>query len=362
MNLEEFFNLRKNCPFCGKELINKLWSPHRNIPIPFWERAKIQLDLAAKGFFFPADKTKIQVESWVRLEGFKFFSDLAKDEVELDLKTFNDCTWAEASCESGKWGEPDYHSYRLDSMRDIYWGSTHEDYLPDEEHFVNKDFIIEIHKTEALLEIDQQDGIEIYDHIPGNFMLQFNDPKLLHEHMKNSRTYKLEKERRFLVKLPLSKEAETIISAAPQIKITQTYLKNEDGLVERVRHSYTRVLQAVFDNYTHTIKQHWYPGCSREEEKEVSLEEYCKLLLNADYDRRPMAKTRVLLPSFLPKEFELDLFHGQNEGLAILEIELGEASDLNEMIILPEFLEVIREITGEEEYSNYNLAKKKSIT
>lgn len=355
MNLEEFFILRSNCPFCGNKLTNTIWSPHRNIPVPFLERAQVQLRLATKGFFFPADKTKIQVEKWTRVEGSKFISDLV-GEVELDLKSFNDCAWAEAACHGGNWGEPDYHSYSLESHRDIYWGSTHEDYLPDEERFVNKEFIIHLEKEQAKLEIDQIDGIEIYDNIPGKFMLQFNDPKVLHNHIQSLRTSKLEKERRFLVKLPLSKDASDIINQAPQLIVTQIYLENKDGLVERVRHSSTQVIHSSIHQYTHTTKQHWYEGCSLEEEKEIFAEEYAELICRADPNRELIQKTRVLLPSNLPHEFELDLFNGQHQGLAILEIELD---DLNEMIILPEYLEIIREITGEEEYSNYNLAKKK---
>src|SRR5258708_1291192 len=124
MNLEEFFNLRKHCPFCGKELLNKMFSPHRHIPVPFLERVEMQLRLAAKGFFFPTDKTKIQVEQWVRLEGSKFFSDLS-GEVELDLTSFNDCARADASCHGGDYGSADYHFYCLETSQSSYWNSTH---------------------------------------------------------------------------------------------------------------------------------------------------------------------------------------------------------------------------------------------
>ena len=62
-------------------------------------------------------------------------------------------------------------------------------------------------------------------------------------------------------------------------------------------------------------------------------------------------KTRYIIPSGAHK-FEVDVFHGKNEGLIIAEIEL---SDENEEFDKPSWLG--EEVTGRPEYYNANLIK-----
>ncbi len=60
-------------------------------------------------------------------------------------------------------------------------------------------------------------------------------------------------------------------------------------------------------------------------------------------------KTRYLIP--LSKHtWEIDIFHGDNDGLAVAEIEL---TDENESIDIPEWITI--EVSGDEKYYNSNL-------
>jgi adenylate cyclase len=62
-------------------------------------------------------------------------------------------------------------------------------------------------------------------------------------------------------------------------------------------------------------------------------------------------KTRYIIPSGAHK-FEVDVFHGKNEGLIIAELELSDESEYFEK---PEWLG--EEVTGKPEYYNANLIK-----
>ena len=55
--------------------------------------------------------------------------------------------------------------------------------------------------------------------------------------------------------------------------------------------------------------------------------------------------------------FELDEFLGM-DGLVVLEIELTEEND---KVDLPPFLDVLREVTGDLNYTNHEIAKRGSL-
>ena len=90
-------------------------------------------------------------------------------------------------------------------------------------------------------------------------------------------------------------------------------------------------------------------------ERQVSNALYESLLQQADPYRQTIRKLRK---SFIWKGqfFELDTYHGHLEGLVILETK-GIAN--HEDVKFPPFLKVIKDITGDMEYYNYNLALRK---
>ncbi len=168
---------------------------------------------------------------------------------------------------------------------------------------------------------------------------------------------KLEIERKFLVKLPLNEEAEKALLDYPPNNISQTYLIGKhEGDVERVRSSSIQCLGAVFNHYTHTRKTYVSSGTNEETEIDIDLKRYAReIAKHSDPEKSVIVKVRHFV-EWKDLLFELDIFEGAHKGLAVLEIEL---KDINQEIELPPFLEIIREVTNEKEFSNFNLASKK---
>jgi len=91
-------------------------------------------------------------------------------------------------------------------------------------------------------------------------------------------------------------------------------------------------------------------GLSRYEwEKEISLQEARELMLLCDPSI--ISKHRYLVP-FKGHVFEVDEFHGDNQGLTVAEVELG---DTLEFFAHPSWLG--EEVTGDGHYTNASLSK-----
>lgn len=92
-------------------------------------------------------------------------------------------------------------------------------------------------------------------------------------------------------------------------------------------------------------------GITRDEfEYSIPVDDAIELLkMCGDYR---VEKTRYI-HELNGKKWEIDVFHGKNEGLIVAEIELHSE---DEMIELPEW--IIREVSLEEKYYNFNLATK----
>lgn len=163
---------------------------------------------------------------------------------------------------------------------------------------------------------------------------------------------KLEKERRFLIELPLKWYGKFKVLTSDKVRIFQTYLKEDDIECSRVR--------AICDyrpgkppiSYVYTKKKYISPGVNEEFEVDLRQPEYAKKMNLADRLRTRITKTRYYI-NFDKRKFELDIFEENLLGLAILEIEL---KDMAEKVILPPYLKVIKEITNDKQYANINLA------
>lgn len=173
-------------------------------------------------------------------------------------------------------------------------------------------------------------------------------------------TSHIETERRFLIKLPLSQEAAEAImdKADAPAHIVQMYLKQETDWITRVRMVTVEMWgKQMIPHFTMTSKRHIAQGINEETpDAPLTIDSYNLLLSQVDPAKQAVEKTRYFV-TWAGKLFELDIFHGVHEGLAILEIEL---TDMSESFELPPFLEVVREITNEKEYSNVNLATRKN--
>ena len=155
---------------------------------------------------------------------------------------------------------------------------------------------------------------------------------------------KLEIEHKFLIKKP----DEAILKKTGDIRIlniSQTY--TTEG--SRIR--------SIEENgeitYIKTVKKHITDLIRLETEEEITLQEYKALFKLKQPDTITLNKTRYVYP-YKNKNIEIDIFPFWQKQ-AFCEVELESEKDTFE---LPEFIEVIREITSDKAYRNYALSKK----
>lgn len=158
--------------------------------------------------------------------------------------------------------------------------------------------------------------------------------------MKNS----YEIERKFLVAMPDVSQ----LDVSEKWEIIQTYLtRGENDSQRRVR----KIKSEGITSYTYTEKIFLSHSVRKEFEKEISQQEYDNLIAQADSKLAPVVKIRYRF-SFRNQLFELDVYNFENE-LAIMELEL---ENLEQEIFLPDFINVIKEVTDDRRYSNSSLA------
>lgn len=155
-------------------------------------------------------------------------------------------------------------------------------------------------------------------------------------------------ERKFLIKFPNIKLLEKNPNCR-KVEIIQTYLNSLDGDEIRIRQ---RGENGHYIYYK-TVKKKITNLKRIEIEKRLTKDEYLNLLMDADTTKSQIRKTRYCL-TFNNQYFEIDIYPFWNDK-AILEIEFY---DENTNIIFPEYLKVIKEVTDDESYKNYNLANK----
>jgi CYTH domain-containing protein/thymidylate kinase len=157
---------------------------------------------------------------------------------------------------------------------------------------------------------------------------------------------------------PVTEERKYLVEVTGQLPetidsdILQTYLVSEPGTEVRLRRRSWPSGKVV---NVHNTKKRTAPGEQIETERQVENALYESLLQQADPYRQSISKLRQ---SFIWKGqyFELDTYRGPLDGLVILETKgIADAEDVN----FPPFIRVIKEITGNKEYYNYNLALKK---
>lgn len=144
-------------------------------------------------------------------------------------------------------------------------------------------------------------------------------------------------ERKFLVK------GEFKSQSVRKTEITQAYLSVDPERIVRLRISGNKAFI--------TIKANSEKGSFARNEWEFPLavsdaNEILKICLPGR-----IQKTRYFVP-FKGHSFEVDVFHGNNDGLIIAEVELSAE---NEKTFLPDWLG--EEVTGKPEYYNSNLIR-----
>lgn len=157
----------------------------------------------------------------------------------------------------------------------------------------------------------------------------------------------VEIERKYLVEMPNIEEISKIVPITI-VNIVQTYLLSEDGRELRVRQ------RGVNGSYFYYLTEKTrITNLKRiETERKISPKEYIEFLNMADTSRKQIVKKRACFV-YKNQYFELDMFNFSNDK-AILEVELSHE---NEETILPNFIKVIKEVTEDNKYNNYNLSK-----
>ena len=158
-------------------------------------------------------------------------------------------------------------------------------------------------------------------------------------------TYEIE--RKFLIEFPNLETLEKM-SNCQKVDIIQTYLKSTNPQEE------TRIRQRGNNGsyiYTKTTKRTINDLKRVETETRITKDEYLKLLLDMDTNKRQIRKTRYCL-MYENQYFEIDIYPFWTDK-AIMEIELH---DEEQEIKLPKFIKIKEEVTGNHQYKNSTIA------
>lgn len=157
----------------------------------------------------------------------------------------------------------------------------------------------------------------------------------------------LEIERKFLIYYPNIKELESMPNCT-KVDITQTYLKSVDDTERRVR------ARGIDGDYLYYLtEKRKISNLKRIElERKLTQDEYLALLMESDNKLHTIHKTRYCL-SENNQYFEIDIYP-EWDNQAIMEIEL---SSEDEEIKVPKFIKVFKDVTDDESYKNYEMAK-----
>ena len=165
--------------------------------------------------------------------------------------------------------------------------------------------------------------------------------------MKNPAGEPLEIERKYLILRP--EEALLDTKCQRRIEIEQLYLLSTPRTgSRRLRHS----RWADGEAWYYSEKQRVTDLTRIEREREISPAEYAGLLAEADPKSRPIRKTRWCIP-YAGRMLEIDLFPFWTRQ-AFCEVELPAEEIVPE---LPDWLSVIREVSGDRRYNNNSLAR-----
>lgn len=156
----------------------------------------------------------------------------------------------------------------------------------------------------------------------------------------------LEIERKFLIE----QTPEVMEKCAEKIRILQIYLTRPNPDIQRRIRSWETGNEV---KYFYTEKRFLSAAVREEDEREISSDEFENLKAEADQKLRAIEKTRCIL-DYEGQRFEIDSYPFESR-LATMELEL---SSQEQEIRLPPFVKVIKEVTGNKDYSNAVLALK----
>lgn len=167
----------------------------------------------------------------------------------------------------------------------------------------------------------------------------------------------LEIERKFLVLEADLSEAENIrLNTVETVYLDVGAMSKIDpqlgtGFTDREIRVSKRTNQAGKTKYKTTTKTGGAQLVREEAEAEITEEDFNKAV--ESFGRAKLNKKRFKF-DYLRREFCLDILDTGGKGMAILEVELKNE---NEYVALPPFVLIKKEVTGDPEYYNVNIAK-----
>ncbi len=148
-------------------------------------------------------------------------------------------------------------------------------------------------------------------------------------------------------------DIDNIVTASEKMDIVQHYLKSTNPKLER------RIRQiGAGDNYSYYYTEKETINNSRtfRKEKKISDKLYLSYLSEIDNQLFTVIKTRHCFV-YENQYFKLDIFNNDKK-YGILEIE---ATNQNDEISLPDFLNIKEDVTKDSMYSNYEIAKRNYV-
>lgn len=158
--------------------------------------------------------------------------------------------------------------------------------------------------------------------------------------------------RKYLVDIE-NVDIDNIVTASEKMDIVQHYLKSTNPKLER------RIRQiGAGDNYSYYYTEKETINNSRtfRKEKKISDKLYLSYLSEIDNQLFIVIKTRHCFV-YENQYFKLDIFNNDKK-YGILEIE---ATNQNDEISLPDFLNIKEDVTKDSRYSNYEIAKRNYV-
>ncbi len=157
----------------------------------------------------------------------------------------------------------------------------------------------------------------------------------------------VEIERKYIIKLP-DLDALRKMPGYKFYDITQIYMPTVDGVSHRIR----KIVFGGEVKYTETKKLRIDAMSVYEDERDITEEEFLHLSDSRDRCLNVINKRRHVF-DYLGQKFEIDVYPEWVRS-CILETELECREAFAKM---PNFICVIKEVTGEREYSNHSMAK-----
>ena len=152
---------------------------------------------------------------------------------------------------------------------------------------------------------------------------------------------------KYIIKIP-DMEKMRSLSSYTNSDIEQIYLESDPGVTRRIR-SRTSSLSTV---YTKTVKRRIDSLSCLEDECEIDEDTYKSLSLEMKKDTSPVYKVRHTFV-FNSQLFEVDIYP-EWQRTCILETELPSRDT---EIDFPDFVEIVRDVTGVKEYSNASMSR-----